>query len=790
MKKKAILKVCTFAIVITLFLPGFSMGANGSEGDMTANGVAVDSQDNIIVTGEVYDYSKDKWIIRTEKYDGSDGHLIWSKDFDKYNFNIGKDVAVDSNDNIIVAGSVNETAIVGFNYCLIKYSKDGTYLWHQTYHRKFYDTPWRVVIDNANNIFVTGLSLKIDLSVGISSDYWTIKCASNGNKLKEKVFDESDTDLAFGIALDGNNNIIVTGSSNYNGQLVYCTLKYDNNLNKIWGLVYYGSGNENNSASGVAVDSHNNVIVTGGSEEELNKDYLTVKYDSSGNKQKDHKYDIAGTDDALGIAVDSKDNIIVTGTSTDAYGSHFCTVKYGNNLNDLWIKKEDFTGGAKDVAIDSNNNIIVTGYNEGDRSHYYTIKYSPGGEILWEGGGGEGPAQPPVADFTFTPANPTRADFVHFNDKSTGSVTSWQWDFGDGHTSNDRNPLHKYAATGTFDVTLTVSGPAGTDTKIGHITVSNAKPVADFTYSPLNPIDGQTVSFDASSSYDPDGSIASWSWDFGDGNASDGQSTTHQYTTNKTYTVTLTVTDNDGMTTSTKKFVTVNSEGDNIPPVPALEYSPLQPQPGEIVSFNASESYDPDGSIDIYKWDWGDGTYDEKTIPTVTHTWYEEGEYLVTLQVEDNGSAINTYSFNMKIGGGNPELIISLGVSNIAPFNENSERTIPIKIYCYNFSANNVTISILENANLTIIPITPNINLKNGEEKDFLIRIKVPKLSENLTVGTKTIRIQATGDNGIKSNIEDVDIIIHRSGGGTPGFAALLTIGAIFIALLFMRKIR
>lgn len=112
MKKKAILKVCTFAIVITLFLPGFSMGANGSEGDMTANGVAVDSQDNIIVTGEVYDYSKDKWIIRTEKYDGSDGHLIWSKDFDKYNFNIGKDVAVDSNDNIIVAGSVDRKSVV------------------------------------------------------------------------------------------------------------------------------------------------------------------------------------------------------------------------------------------------------------------------------------------------------------------------------------------------------------------------------------------------------------------------------------------------------------------------------------------------------------------------------------------------------------------------------------------------------------------------------------------------------------------------------------------------------
>jgi PKD repeat protein len=450
--------------------------------------------------------------------------------------------------------------------------------------------------------------------------------------------------------------------------------------------------------------------------------------------------------------------------------------------------KESFTGGARDVAIDSHNNIIVTGYIAS--GGYYTIKYSPSGQILWEGGGGAGPAQPPAADFTFTPSNPTRTDFVRFNDRSTGDVTSWQWNFGDGATSNDRNPSHKYSATGTFTVTLTVSGQAGTDTKSKQITVSNAKPVALFTYNPSNPIEGQTISFDASSSYDPDGSIASYSWDFGDDNISSDINPSHQYTVNGIYTVTLTITDNDGTTAFTEKIITINNAGSNIPPVPALEYSPLQPQPGEIVSFNASEIYDPDGSIDVYKWDWGDGTYDEKTIPTVIHTWYEKGEYLVTLQVEDNGSAINTYRFNMKIGGGNPELVISLGVSNIAPFNEDSERAIPIRIYCYNSSASDVTISILENANLTITPITPNINLKNGEEKDFLIKIKVPKLSENLTVGTKTIRIQAIGDNGIKSNIEDIDIIIHKSEGGIPGFAAILAMGAIFVVLLFMKKMK
>jgi len=793
------IKVCAISIVMTLFVPMFFTG-NGnanpalSEGDMAANGVAVDSQNNVIVTGQVYDNAKDKWIIRTEKYDGNDGHLIWSKDFDKYNYNIGKDVAVDSSDNIIVVGSVNETSLQGFNYCLIKYTKNGEQLWYKTFDRKFYDTPWRVVVDSSDNIYITGMSLKIDLSSGISSDYWTIKCAPNGNKLEEKVFDVSNADLGFGIALDSNNNVVVTGSSNHNDHLAYCTLKYDNNLNDVWGPIYYGSGNENNSGSGVAVDSNNNIIITGGSEEDGNKDYLTVKYNSNGNKLKDVIYDAGGIDDAMGVAVDGNNNIIVTGTSTSSHsGEHFCTIKYNSNLGTLWVKKEGFAGGANDIAVDSNNNIIVTGYNKTGGSHYFTIKYSPSGDMLWAGGGGSGPAKPPVADFSFTPSNPTRADFVHFYDKSTGTITSWEWKFGDGSTSNDQNPSHKYTDKKTFTVTLTVSGPAGTDTASKQITVSNAQPVPSFTYNPPNPLENQSVSFDASYSTDPDGSISSYSWNFGDGSTGTGKTVQHAYTSGGTYTVTLTVTDNDGESISMQKVITVNAQGENIPPVPGFDYSPSNPSPNEEVFFDASASADPDGIIELYRWDWdSDGKYDEEyTIPTATHTWYEEGRYTVTLQVKDNNDTSNTYSMEVNVGGsGEPKLAISLGVSNIAPFDEDSERTIPIKIYCYNFSANSVTISVLEDDNLTVTPVTPPINLKDGEEKDFLIKIKVPKLSENVTAGIKTIRVQAIDTTGVKSNVETIDIVVHKAGNGTPGFAAILAIAAILVALLFMKKMR
>ncbi|HDS59478.1 MAG TPA: PKD domain-containing protein, partial [Thermoplasmatales archaeon] len=657
MIKNTLVKLGTLILVAGLLIPVAAVNGDdtrpGAAENMAANGVAVDSQGNVIVTGQVYEGGK--WIIQTEKYAASDGHLMWSKKFSEYNYNIGKDVVVDSNDNVIVVGSANTSAFNGFDYILVKYSKDGSKLWHKTYHNKFYDTPWRAAVDSANNILVTGMSFKIDFQTGFSGDYWTLKCDSSGSLLKQATLDLSNADLGFGIAIDSNNDVIVTGSTNYNDQLAYCTLKYDSNLNKIWGPKYYANSGENNSAAGVAVDSGNNIYVIGGSETDQDKDYLMVKYDSNGNYKtaiyRPFTKQVGGdvrdcSDDALGIAIDSQNNVVVTGTSCE----NFCTIKYNSQLNEVtgWPKRENFTGRAMDVAVDKNNNVIVTGYNSADASRYYTIKYSPTGQVIWTGGGGAAPPEPPEADFTFTPQNPTRADFVRFNDRSTGSVATRQWNFGDGSSSTDTNPVHQFQGIGTYTVTLTVTGSAGTDSVTKTVTVSNAPPAASFTYSPPNPQVGETISFDGSGSSDPDGSIASYSWNFGDEGSTSGRTAQHSYAAEGTYTVTLTVTDNDGDAATATKIVTVNAEGANEPPVPQFSFTPANPQPGQQVSFDASASYDPDGIIELYQWDWeSDGIYhstDESVNPLATHTWPQPGSYNVTLKVTDNNGSSNTYT--------------------------------------------------------------------------------------------------------------------------------------------------
>ncbi|EMR74272.1 PDK repeat-containing protein, partial [Thermoplasmatales archaeon SCGC AB-539-N05] len=157
--------------------------------------------------------------------------------------------------------------------------------------------------------------------------------------------------------------------------------------------------------------------------------------------------------------------------------------------------------------------------------------------------------EPPVADFTWSPLSPTDLDTIQFTDASTdsdGTVVAWSWNFGDGNTSTLQNLTHQYADNGTYNVTLNVTDNDGaTNTTSKNIIVDDIHPVANFTYTPATPTDLDTIQFNDTST-DSDGMVVSWYWDLGDGNTSTLQNLTHQYADNGTYTVTLTVWDDDG----------------------------------------------------------------------------------------------------------------------------------------------------------------------------------------------------------------------------------------------------
>jgi len=174
----------------------------------------------------------------------------------------------------------------------------------------------------------------------------------------------------------------------------------------------------------------------------------------------------------------------------------------------------------------------------------------------------------PVAFFTYSPAAPLVGETVTFNaSQSTadgGTIMNYTWNFDDGNTTTVTYAIitHVYMSFGTYDVTLTIADSEDlTDTFMDTIRIL-IHPVANFTFSPIDPIINETITFNASASDDPDRQIVNYTWDFDDGSpiiTTSNSVITHNYTAPRIppYNVTLTVTDDDGLTDTTWKLVTV-----------------------------------------------------------------------------------------------------------------------------------------------------------------------------------------------------------------------------------------
>ena len=254
---------------------------------------------------------------------------------------------------------------------------------------------------------------------------------------------------------------------------------------------------------------------------------------------------------------------------------------------------------------------------------------------------------PPRACFTYSPQNPSTSDTIQFTDCSTdpdGEVVSWSWEFGDGHTASAQNPTHRYAQDGVYTVRLTVTDNNGASDYVEHqVSVGNMPPVPDFDVDPPSPFTGEVVHF-IDKSQDPDGNIVEWLWDFGDGEVSTDASPSHVYRDNGTYTVRLTVTDDDGATAFVEKTVTVQ----NTPPQADFSYSPHIARPGEDIQF-VDESTDPDGQIVAWLWDFDDGSTSNVRNPV--HSYAEPGVYEVELRVTDNDGSTDTVTKCVTVQG-------------------------------------------------------------------------------------------------------------------------------------------
>ncbi|MGZ4215443.1 MAG: PKD domain-containing protein [Solirubrobacteraceae bacterium] len=244
----------------------------------------------------------------------------------------------------------------------------------------------------------------------------------------------------------------------------------------------------------------------------------------------------------------------------------------------------------------------------------------------------------PTASFA---ADPDRGSLAVAFDAGTssdslGTITNYSWDFGDGSTGTGPTPTHTYATRDTYTVTLTVTNDAGQTDTIEHDVTADIAPTAAFSPSATITTPGSALDFDASGSTDSTGApVTGYTWHFGDGGTGTGATPSHTYTSSGHYTVSLTVTDDLGISsTATTQDVTVDQ--------PSASFTSPSGfvAPGSAASFDASGSADPEGSITDYRWDFGDGSNGTGSNPS--HTYTTRGTHPVTLTVTNNYGQTDT----------------------------------------------------------------------------------------------------------------------------------------------------
>jgi len=239
-------------------------------------------------------------------------------------------------------------------------------------------------------------------------------------------------------------------------------------------------------------------------------------------------------------------------------------------------------------------------------------------------------------------------------DSDTYSILSYAWNFGDGATGTGETVTHEYTqkaeGNGIYTVILNVEY---TDIKSGErfdyetsteVVIENELTAASFV---ANPDSGEVpllVTFDATSSFDPDGEIVSYEWDFDeDGRFDDatGEEAEYEFTQEGTYEVTLRVTDNNGESATATKTIEAGSVGG----LRAIITSPVSEggiyYVDEEYDFEGKLSQIREGKIVKYKWDLGDGTKLESH--GISHTYKTAGTYEIVLTVQDaDGNADET----------------------------------------------------------------------------------------------------------------------------------------------------
>ncbi|MBL0343640.1 MAG: T9SS type A sorting domain-containing protein [Bacteroidetes bacterium] len=326
------------------------------------------------------------------KYNSSGTRLFTIDTSLSYAYSIS--IEIDDSMNVyaaIVDGSPNRILI-------LKYNATGNLVWSSTNaslsNYSFLGGYIKTTIDRNNNIYVSGQG---DSITNFSNhDIITMKFNSSGVYQWSARYDHdwNDGGIVY-VGLDSMLNVYVTGRSwDPITSIDIALLKYNSSGVQQWVQRYDTSGIDYETPSSFAVSPGGNCYVGGmyGVNGAGGADYLVIKYDNSGNFKWGSVYNVtAGEDWLKELKIDSSENVYVTGTSALNSGAdrNYFTMKYDSSGNILWTRSYDSSNGfgygekAKTLCLDYLNNIYVTGFSFDGSMYIFTVKYDTNGDTLW-----------------------------------------------------------------------------------------------------------------------------------------------------------------------------------------------------------------------------------------------------------------------------------------------------------------------------------------------------------------------------------------------------------------------
>ncbi len=318
--------------------------------------IALDSSNNIYVAG--YKSGGMNECIHILKYNTS-GHLQLNITYPANQLEIGTCVGLDSQDNIYFTAGVFNGSV--YNLTLVKYDKFGNHILNAGWGGIGYAQAWDLTVDNLDNIYITGET------GGNGGALFVVKFDSLMQYQWHEIFDGRNSEVGSDIIHDSSDNIYVIGSETNSSlglskMLIVC---YDNEGNHQWNITWDTA--KFISGDGIALDSLNNIYAVGSLNNTVsgNADVVLVCFNNTGNYRWNQTWYTNEYDFGMSIALDSQDNIYITGAILNQTTSEYNLLFLEYNSSGSLISEKKLTDspdtGGFDIIVDPSDNVYIAG---------------------------------------------------------------------------------------------------------------------------------------------------------------------------------------------------------------------------------------------------------------------------------------------------------------------------------------------------------------------------------------------------------------------------------------------